>query len=396
MDKKKHIGYFLLLFSFVLSFCNLAVFSAWAADELSKEDIFFKNTVDNDAPTERTMLIYTSRLYDGVGVVRSVVTPPVMEHAKIYPLFEEPDRKVDTVNGRDYMVLEFRYAIFPEMSGNFVVEPPKFSGTVYGKILQGKPVYRNQKGFLNSNPYRNVKIDAPRKAELSGNPVKLRVMPSFGQHIVGEDIVVNDKWVPADDTIELGQTLNRSISVKLKGANPDILPAINIAQIQDFRVYSNDMTSTVKFDKYGVTAEYSQDSVYIPEKEGEYIIPEIQISWTYNKTGENKTFSIPAKTIKVAPQGSTPAPFYPSFETEEEETDDFFFFALIKKWVKMNDSSGFLESFFISILVSIIVLLFLRMIIRLVNKVMEPPSAAFGEDKRDKAYEAVLNRKRKK
>jgi len=397
MDKKKHINYFLILFFTGLIASVLPSVSALAGSELQKDDLFFTTSVDNNSPTERTMIVYVSRLYDGVGIVKSLVTPPSMESGKIYSLFEKPSKKVETVNGRDYIVMEFRYAVFPEISGNLVIKPPKFSGTVYGKVIKGKPVFRDKNGALASNPFHNVITEGYRQAEVVAEPVKLRVMPSFGKHIIAEDIEVNDKWVPANDMVELGQTLTRTITIKLKGANPEILPKIEVQQISDFKVYSNNISSKMEADKYGITAEFTRDTVYIPQKEGTFKIPEITIDWTHGKTGENKSFSIPSKTISIVPVGSSPVPVYASFEDQEEqEPEEFFLFKLIKKWANNNDSNGFLESFLVSAFVSLIVILLLKLIIKTINKVMQPPSSAFGEDNRDKAYEAILNKKRKK
>lgn len=394
MDKKKYIRFIWCLFAALVYIGIISSNIAQAVDKVGEKDLFFEIEVDNASPVERTMVLYTARLYDGVGIIKSVVSPPSMDNGKIYPLFDEPDKKVKEVNGREYIVLEFRYAVFPEISGNLVINPPKFSGMVYGKVLRGKPIFKNANGSINTRPYKNVLTDTPRKVDINANPVKLRVLPSFGSYMVGESLIVSDTWVPDENMVEVGQILNRNITVKMKGANPEVLPSINLVDVNGFKIYSNKIVSSVEFDKYDITAEFSQSSVYVPEKEGKYVIPKIEIKWTQSDTGENKVFVVPEKKVEVFKEGTKPVIFPMSLV--EEEKEDNFFISVMKKWAKINDSSGFFESFFVSIIISFIAILFLRVIIKSWNKFMSPPSAALGEDNREKAARVILNKEIKK
>lgn len=397
MDKKKYLifGFFIFIYAFVFSVLSVNVN---ADDKLDNEDIFFVASVDTTEPKEKTQVLYTLLLYDAVGIIDSEIIPPSIPDGKVIPLFDEPRKFIRTLDKREYIVMEFKYAIFPYNSGNIEIMPAAFKGYVNGKILKGKPRLSNARGGVNKYPFKNVQYGPPVPKSFSAKPILLKVQPVFGSLLVGTGAKIKEKWQPNASVISVGSTLTRNISIEIEGANPDIYPSFTVPDIPGVKVYQDNMTSGFEITGNMVVAKFSQNMAFVPEQAGRFTIPEVVVKWAYSRTGEHKTTVLAAKDVEAV-EGEIPTP-YPLFNEGFQDDEGFKPFYTdweVYKQLKVYDESGIYEAFFGSILISLLVVGLFKLVFFIFHKAMMPSPKVFKKTDiaTHKTAERVIKRRKK-
>ncbi|HIL94282.1 MAG TPA: hypothetical protein EYG51_00005, partial [Pseudomonadales bacterium] len=93
--------------------------------------VFFDTSVDHTNIYVQGQIIYTIRLFYIENISGDFPAPPELGDAVIETI--ESERRYDTItNGRRYYVLEKRYAIYPQRSGELVIPRQAFSGSRVG------------------------------------------------------------------------------------------------------------------------------------------------------------------------------------------------------------------------------------------------------------------------
>ena len=107
----------------------IEVLPAVAAD--APGDIFMEVEVSPSTAYVQSQVVYTLRLFRAVNTGRSSLTTPEVTggEAIIVPLGEDREYRSDR-EAQDFVVLERRYAIFPQAAGELTIEPLTFEAVV--------------------------------------------------------------------------------------------------------------------------------------------------------------------------------------------------------------------------------------------------------------------------
>ena len=196
-------------------------------------------------------------------------------------------------DGKAEGVIEQRYALFPQKSGNIVIPAQQFQVTV-------ETMRRTAMGLLRtgSNP---VPFDTDEKS--------LEVIPAVNNANSSK----NTNWLPAS-SLEISQEIldndsgqatvgtafTRVIRMRAEGLSAEQLPPPDM-QADGIKVYSEKPELSNKNNQQGVIGMREDRAAIIATQAGKLVLPAISIPWYDVNKNQWQEAVLPEKTIDVLP-----------------------------------------------------------------------------------------------
>lgn len=283
------------------------------------EHLFLEAEVDTDDHAYvQQQINYTLRFFHDETLDSGDLRPPQVKDALIQQLGEER-RYTVTRNNRRYQVVERRYAISPEKSGELSISPAAFSGRLRSEPQgTGRPSPQDslRQQFLRNSPFgsRGRPVRAHSKA------FKIKVLPrpaaAGNSWLPAENLELHDSWASDPPEFRVGEPVSRTISLRATGLSGTQIPDLEIEQPAHTRVYPETPVNDSRTDGDKVFAVSKQRFTYIPGRAGELTIPAIELPWWNTRSDEQATAQLPQWIVKVepgaaatsTPQSESPAP----------------------------------------------------------------------------------------
>lgn len=245
--------------------------------------VFFETSVDTNETYVQGQIIYSVKLFYTEAIGGDFPQPPVFDNAVVETI-ENEKRYESVVDGRRYYVLEKRYAIFPQRSGDLVIPREIFSGT------------RGRGGFF---------AQAQRVSATSeSHTVRVKTIPdsfSGDTWIPARALGIRESWESDPPVFRVGEPVNRRLVVSAIGISDTLLPQFDTEFVEDAKIYADPPTTEKRVGADGITALQSTTIGIVPTREGELTLPEIRIPWWNTQTDREEVAVIPAATYKVLP-----------------------------------------------------------------------------------------------
>ena len=249
-------------------------------------DIFLEVEISPETAYVQSQVIYTQRLYRSVSTGRSSLTPPDVTGGEtiIVPLGE--DREYQTVlEDRTFIVLERRYAVFPQVAGEFTIQPMVFEAVVI-----------TASGFSSLQRFRS-------------DPVSLTVLPAVAPppELAGaawlpvRQLAIEQRWSGDPEEFTAGIPQTRTLRVEADGVLETQLPDLNVFETDALQQYADqpelvrgggaDSTRAVRTERFAVIAQSA----------GPLTIPAVEMPWFNVGTREWEVTRIPPREVTVLP-----------------------------------------------------------------------------------------------
>lgn len=260
-------------------------------------DIFFEVSLDSPTGYVQAQAIYTLKLYVGINVGgRATLTQPLVEGGEAIVEKLGSDREASArIDGRNYVVLERRYAIFPQQAGTLRIGP-----VVYETMVQ---------------PLRGLS----RQQRVSSGVVELEVRPAVppppefadAAWLPARQVSLRESWSDERLGFEQGAPQTRTLTVIAEGVQETQLPELHVPAVPGLRQYPDqpDLNRDVSGD--GITALRRERYVVMPQQAGPVEIPAIELPWWNVETGRWEVARIDSREIDVAPAVEPAAPASP-------------------------------------------------------------------------------------
>ncbi|MBV34522.1 MAG: hypothetical protein CMP47_03585 [Rickettsiales bacterium] len=232
-------------------------------------------------------LIFTVRIYRSVVTRNQNITPIRVTNALVEQL---GDNKTFNFikNDKSFRVIEQRYAIFPQQSGDMVIEPITYSATILDDSNNSSPWQRSQlKPISLSTQKYTVKVKP--KPEGAAEPW----LPASSLELTAE-------WQPSNQTFTVGEPAQLDFIIKGSGLLKTQLPTVTFPEQDGITIYRDTPQYHQRFNRFGVNSYHLEKVVVIPSKAGEVSLPEIKIPWWNVETDQQEFATLEAKTIQVA------------------------------------------------------------------------------------------------
>lgn len=259
-------------------------------------DIFLEVEVDTAKPYVQGQVIYTVRLLRAVQISNASLTEPRVTGADVVIERLGDDITYETQRGgRTLAVVERRYALFAQSSGQIVIEPLLFEGRVTrGRQSRFDPFARGNIVRVRSEP-----------VELEARPIPATFSGSVW--LPAQQVFLIESWPDNSQEFRVGEPVTRTLILRANGLGSSQLPEIG-AQVPDgIKQYPDQPLLENRVDDTGLMAIRQEKVALIPSRADTFILPEVEIPWWNTRTDQLEYARLPARPIDVLPAAGAPA-----------------------------------------------------------------------------------------
>lgn len=191
---------------------------------------------------------------------------------------------------RSYLVLEQKFALFPQQSGQLDI-PPVLAEVRLPSRSRIDPF--NSGGDIRRFRSQPLVIDVkPIPSQFGGE----YWLPADG-------VELREQWPTELTGLVAGEPITRSITLIADGLTAAQLPEIQMQAIDGIKQYPDQPVLQNSRSSKGIRAQRVQKVALIPAGPGVYRIPEISVNWWNRATAQLETTILPARELMIGPDG---------------------------------------------------------------------------------------------
>lgn len=257
-------------------------------------DLFVEVQAEPLNPYVQQQIRLTVRLLYAIPLTEGSLADPALAQAVVERLGE--DVTYQTVrNGRRYNVVERRYAVFAEHSGELTLPPVRFQGRT---ASDGQPF----SGFH--------LLHRGRRVRAASAPLTLTVRPrpaGAGAHwLPSPELNLHDA-LPQDQEFQVGEPITRRLVIEAQGLTAGQLPDLPVPDLADARVYADQPLAENRSDGPWLHGRRQRSLAIVPTAAGTLILPEIRLAWWDTDADRIREAVLPPRRITVLPAASKAA-----------------------------------------------------------------------------------------
>jgi hypothetical protein len=278
-----------------------------AASDQPRE-FYVTSNIDNQAIYLQQQILYTVKIHLSRDIQRGQLTQPNLEGAIVEQIGEDQDYQ-EIIDGVRYRIIERKYAIIPQASGDFTISGPMFEAEVSTN---------SRRSFANFGRSTTIARRAP-DIDINVRPIPDNYNNTW---LPSEMVEISEQWQGNTEPFTVGEPVTRTITLTALGLTKEQLPTINLPYHPSFKVYPEQANLATVERNNKLIAQGVFNSAIIPEEAGDFIMPEARIPWFNVNTGETEFAILPAKSIKVVmkPNTGQPSPQLPVSQAVNENT----------------------------------------------------------------------------
>lgn len=254
--------------------------------------IFIDASLDRESVYVQAQAVLTLRIYHSVSLYDdSSLTPLSIPDARVEQLGDPRTFETD-INGVRHGVIELRYAIFPQQSGELSIPAQVFSAT---------PVERSNGYEFNPfgpRPGRPTRVKSPEiPLEVKPRPAS---WPADVPWLPARALTLSEAWNPEPKAVTVGDSLTRSLMLRAEGLSSAQLPPLPIQDSAGLRRYPDQPQQRNEVNDKGLIGSREESEALVPSQSGRITLPEVQVLWWNTELDRLESASLPARTLEVA------------------------------------------------------------------------------------------------
>jgi hypothetical protein len=280
-------------------------------------------------PYVQGQVVYSVRILSRVPLGRASLSEPQAGDAVIERLGE--DKQYSTYrDGRQYQVIERRYAVFPQHSGKLEIAAPVLSAQIpeqgqrrggLRERLFGHDPFANMQSFFGHDPFAEMGgiFEQTRPVQVRGRRTDLEVRPqpagTASPWLPAESLSLAENWSPDPPVFRIGEPVTRTLTVTAEGLTAAQLPDLRPGVPAGVKVYPDQAHGETRTQGDTLVAQKVLKIALVPSQSGELTLPEVRLHWWDTRTGKPQVAQLPARTVEVLPAAagvSAPPPVAPS------------------------------------------------------------------------------------
>ena len=259
-----------------------------SGDQLDpQQDFMILLEADSEQPYVQQQITLTVRLYYGVALSDGSLSEPSSDSAVVSRIGRD-EIYASQVGGRNYQVLQRRYAVIPQQSGELTLGPLLLTGRAGrgGMFSRGQPVsFRSRELALQVRP---AAAGFPSADWLPARELSLTEQLSAGPYRVGEPIT-------------------RTLQLRAAGVSESILPPLPTTAPAGTQAYPDQPARGISQDGGRLLATLEQKLAIVPGQAGPLQLPAVRVPWWDVAKDQLAWAEIPAREIDVAAAAVAPA-----------------------------------------------------------------------------------------
>ncbi len=255
----------------------------------SNQDVFIEVEVEPKSPYVQSEVIYTVRLFLAVATTNASLSEPGISGANAVIERLGEDRNFQTNRrGKRFNVVERRYAIYPQVSGDMTIEPVMFQGQM------GRGAFSRFDPF---GPQGKMLVERSQALKLEVKTVPSQ-FPS-GRWIPAKKLTLTESWSENPPQFQVGEPLTRTLTLVAEGQTASQLMELPEWVPDAFKQYPDQPVLNDNKTDNGITASRQEKVAIIPNSAGNYVLPEISVPWWNTTTNQLEYARLPERKITV-------------------------------------------------------------------------------------------------
>jgi hypothetical protein len=272
--------------------------------------VFMEATVDSKAPYVQQQVLLTIRIYHRISWIEASLSDPEFRGGEVLAEKLGEDRNFRVMrNGRQWNVIERRYALFPQSSGRIEMDPLVLNL----RLPSGERKARNRSPF--GDPFFNdffSRQTYTRKVVRSQAIIlQVRSVPAAfdgAQWLPARSIKLQESWSAPLDNLKTGEPVTRTLTLVADGVSLGQLPELTMADQPGLRIYPDDPETREEVTPDGVRSITVRKFAIIPVQAGEHRLPEVRLKWWNVLSDSEQVTTLPAHRLKVTGAAVQPSP----------------------------------------------------------------------------------------
>ncbi|WP_198264093.1 BatD family protein [sulfur-oxidizing endosymbiont of Gigantopelta aegis] len=286
------------------------------------KEVFLKIQIAKDEIDETTekksyyvqqQIIITVKLFHRIRFSNASLSDLELSNTVVEKLGNDANYSKVIANHR-YNIIERRYAVFPQQSGELIIPAMTFTGNA--EISQNFSLF--------SRPGRQIVSRT--------KPIALNILPIPANYtgknwLPAESLEIESEIVEAINTISAGEAITQHIVVRAKGLLGSQLPVISVALNKTIKTYPDKEKLSNQLINGQVLGVRRDTVAIIPLKAGEFTLPEIKVDWWNTQTNQQETAYLAPQTLIAkanpdSPELNAKAPVKEPVNTQANNTSE--------------------------------------------------------------------------
>jgi hypothetical protein len=193
--------------------------------------------------------------------------------------------------GRRFEVTEYRFAIFPNMPGEMVIEPL----TMVAEILSGRP-----RSMFDPNLGQSKRV-LRHTEPLTINVLDIPAGISPANWLPARKVTLSQGWSKDVQKLQVGDSITRTIEIKGQGVMASQLPPLFTSEIDGLKLYPDQPSVEDQQTATGINGKRTESTAIVATRPGRYELPEQQVQWWDVASNSARLATLPAVSFNVAP-----------------------------------------------------------------------------------------------
>jgi len=258
-----------------------------AAAGAGKQPIYTETLVDKESVYIQEQLVLTHRLYTSVQLSDLSLSDLNVPDVILQKIGDNQYQK--TINGRNYLIVEIKYALFPQVAGKLVIPALRFGAyESNGRSQFG--------GFTN----RGTRIFRSTESKI----VDVNVRPAHiaaDQWMPSSEVQLAEQWSTDLNNLTVGEPVTRAIAISAAGLTGAQITPIQIIESDDYKIYPDQPQLKEQAKSSTIVGTRTETLAMVPGRAGEITFPAINVRWWDTVNQRMQTASLAAKTVQVRP-----------------------------------------------------------------------------------------------
>lgn len=270
------------------------------AQEQKLAPVFMEASLDQDTVYVQAQAVLTVRIYHSVSLFDdSNLTPLQVPDARIEKLGDTRTYEKQ-INGIRHGVIEMRYALYPQQSGNLTIPAQEFSATMVQDVPEVTQAAATSQPAVATSP-------KPGKLmRVTSDPLSLTVKPQPAHYppntpwLPARSISLSENWSPDPAHSQIGDSLTRTLVIKAEGLSSAQLPPLPATEVSALRRYPDQPQLSNQPNERGLVGIREEREALVPNRPGAIDIPAVDVVWWNTLEDHLEHSALPARTLQVS------------------------------------------------------------------------------------------------
>ncbi len=262
----------------------------------SGRELFIRVSANKTRVHEQEPVLLTYKVYTLANLTELDGKMPELNgfHTQEVELPRQKTFHIESLDGRNYKCVTWcQYVMYPQMTGDLEIPPITFKGVVVHENRNVDPF----EAFLNGG---SGYIEEKREIEAPGIKIHVDPLPDRPANFSGGVGKFNISAQADKTEAQAGDPVNVRVVVGGTG-NLKLLKQPTLDLPKDFDKYDPKVTDKTKLTSNGVEGNMVYDFLIIPNHQGEYTIPPVELNYYDTSANEYKTVKSQPLTLTVTP-----------------------------------------------------------------------------------------------